>query len=133
MRAHVLSDPALVKHAGRFAWLSVDTEKAQNAGFVEKFPVESWPTFYVIDASTEKPVLKWTGTLDVPRLQKLFDDGEIAAPASGGNTPEEALALADRANGDGGESDAAKLYRQRLPKAPRESAGRARADGAGVA
>jgi len=126
MRAHVLSDPALVKHAGRFAWLSVDTEKAQNAGFVEKFPVESWPTFYVIDASTEKPVLKWTGTLDVPRLEKLFDDGEIAARASGGNTPEEALALADRANGEGRKSDAAKLYRQVLQKAPRDWAGRSR-------
>ncbi len=127
MRANVLTDPALVKHAGRFAWLSVDTEKAQNASFVEKFPVESWPTFYVIDGSTEKPVLKWTGTLDLPRLERLFDDGEIAVRGSGGNTPEEALALADRANGEGRKSDAAKLYRQVLEKAPPDWSGRSRA------
>src|SRR5258707_5396774 len=120
MRAHVLTDPALAKHAGRFAWLSVDTEKAQNASFVEKFPVESWPTFFVIDASTEKPVLKWTGTLDIPRLEKLFDDGEIAVRASGGNTPEEALAVADRAYSEGRKADAAKLYRQVLQRAPRD-------------
>src|SRR5260370_3800394 len=120
MRAHVLTDPALVKHAGRFAWLSVDTEKAQNARFIEKFPVESWPTFFVVDASTEKPVLKWTGTLDLPRLEKLLDDGEIALRASGGNTPEEALAMADRAYGEGRKSDTAKLYRPGLHIAPRD-------------
>src|SRR5258707_13520727 len=112
MRAHVLTDPALAKHAGRFAWLSVDTEKAQNARFIEKFPVESWPTFFVVDASTEKPVLKWTGTLDLPRLEKLLDEGEIALRAPGAKTPEKALAGADRAYGEGGKRERGTLCRQ---------------------
>ena len=49
MRATVLRDPALVKMAGRFVWLDIDTEKEGNAGFLEKFPIEVWPTFLVID------------------------------------------------------------------------------------
>ena len=62
MRATVLRDPALVKMAGRFVWLEIDTEKEGNAAFLEKFPIEVWPTFLVIDPATEKPVLKWLGT-----------------------------------------------------------------------
>jgi tetratricopeptide (TPR) repeat protein len=127
MRASVLSDPALVKHAGRFAWLSIDTEKARNASFLEKFPINIWPTFLVIDPATEKPVLKWAGTLDVPRLEKLFDDAEIALRTSGSNTPEEALAFADRANAEGRKSEAAKLYLQVLHNAPQDWSGRPRA------
>ena len=36
MRATVLQDPALVKLAGRFAWLDIDTEKPVNFAFVER-------------------------------------------------------------------------------------------------
>jgi len=118
MRANVLNDPALVKHAGRFAWLSIDTEKAQNQHFLEKFPVNSWPTFFFVDPSTEKAALKWEGSLDVQQLEKLLDDGELAVRSSGGNTTEAALALADRAYGEGRASDAAALYRKALQTAP---------------
>ncbi len=118
MRAYVLSDAALVKHAGRFAWLSIDTEKAQNEAFVEKFPVDNWPTFFVVDPSTERAVLKWLGTANVAQLEKLLDDGEVAMRTSGGKTAEELLAMADRANAQGSRLDAAKLYREALQKAP---------------
>src|SRR5215471_16544136 len=114
MRANVLNDPALVKHAGRFAWLSIDTEKAQNQHFLEKFPVNSWPTFFFVDPSTEKAALRWEGSLDVPQLEKLLDDSELAVRSSGDNTIEAALALADRAYGEGRASDAAALYRKAL-------------------
>ena len=118
MRANVLTDPALVKHAVRFAWLSIDTEKAQNQHFLEKFPVDSWPTFFFIDPSTEKAALKWASSLDVAQLEKLLDDGELAVRASGGNTSEAGLALADRAHGEGRAADAAGLYRKALQTAP---------------
>jgi hypothetical protein len=98
MRANVLNDAALMKHAGRFAWLSVDTEKAQNEAFLEKFPVDNWPTFFVIDPSNERAALKWLGTANVEQLEKLFDDGELAVRTLGGKSPEELLALADRAH-----------------------------------
>src|SRR4029453_6729332 len=34
MRAFVFTDKALTQRAGQFVWLSIDTEKAQNAAFV---------------------------------------------------------------------------------------------------
>jgi tetratricopeptide (TPR) repeat protein len=118
MRANVLNDAALMKHAGRFAWLSVDTEKAQNEAFLEKFPVDNWPTFFVIDPSNERAALKWLGTANVEQLEKLFDDGELAVRTLGGKSPEELLALADRAHAEGRPADAAKLYREALQTAP---------------
>lgn len=118
MRANVLTDPGLVKHAGRFAWLSIDTEKPQNEAFLEKFPVGTWPTFFIVDSSDQRAVLQWLGTANVAQLEKLFDDGELAVRTSAGKTPEELLALADRANAAGQRLEAAKLYRQALQQAP---------------
>src|SRR5262252_10923426 len=120
MRAYVLTDAALVKHARRFAWLSIDTEKAQNEAFIEKFPVDNWPTFIVVDPSNERAVLKWLGTANVAQLEKLFDDGELAMRTSGGKSAEELLAVADRANAEGNRLEAAKLYRQALQNAPEQ-------------
>jgi tetratricopeptide (TPR) repeat protein len=127
MRANVLNDAALVKHAGRFAWLSIDTEKSQNEGFLEKFPVDNWPTFYVIDSANERAAMKWLGTASVHQLEKLFDDGELAVRTSSGESADEVLALADRAHAEGRRTDAAKLYREALQKAPAQWPRRARA------
>ena len=120
MRAYVLNDAALVKQAGRFAWLSIDTEKAENEAFVGKFPIDTWPTFLVVDPSSERAVLKWLGTADVGQLEKLFDDGEVAMRTSGGKSAEELLAMADRANAEENRLEAAKLYREALQKAPEQ-------------
>jgi tetratricopeptide (TPR) repeat protein len=127
MRANVLNDAALMKHAGRFAWLSIDTEKAQNEAFIEKFPVDNWPTFYVIDPTSETAVLKWLGTATVGQLEKLFDDGELAVRKPSGRTAEELLALADRANAEGRRAEAANLYREALQTAPESWSRRPRA------
>jgi len=66
MRAYVLTDAALTKQAGRFAWLTIDSEKSKNTAFVEKFPVDAWPMFLVIDPKTEKALLKWSGSATAP-------------------------------------------------------------------
>ncbi|MGC4118083.1 MAG: tetratricopeptide repeat protein [Myxococcales bacterium] len=78
MRAHVYSDAALVKHAGRFVWLSIDTEKDQNARFLELYPVEAWPTLFVVDPDSGAVALKWLGSATVPQLEKMLEDAERA-------------------------------------------------------
>src|ERR1700738_2236425 len=118
MRANVLNDAALVKHAGRFAWLSIDTEKPQNEAFLEKFPVDNWPTFFIIDPTNEGAALKWLGTANVGQLEKLFDDGDLAVRTRGGKSGAGLLAPADRAHAEGRPADAAKLYREALQAAP---------------
>jgi hypothetical protein len=61
MRAFVFTDRALARRAGQFVWLSIDTEKQGNASFLTKFPVEAWPSFYVLDPATERVSLRWVG------------------------------------------------------------------------
>ena len=126
MRAYVLTDAALTKQAGRFAWLTIDSEKSKNTAFVEKFPVDAWPMFLVIDPKTEKALLKWNGSATAPQLGRLLDDGERAFKG-GGNGPEAALARADRLNGEGKPAEAARAYRETIQAAGSKWPGRERA------
>jgi tetratricopeptide (TPR) repeat protein len=120
MRAYVFTDKALAKHAGQFVWLSIDTEKAQNAAFSKKYPIRAWPSMYVIDPDKEKIALRWVGGATVAQLEKLFADGLKAVQPAGGDGP--ALARADRLYGDGLYQDAIAPYGEALkamsPKDP---------------
>src|SRR6266498_4465788 len=81
MRAHVLADARLAKLAGRFVRLDVDTEKPRNAPFLEKFPIDAWPTLLVLDAGTEQAVVRWAGTATAAEVERLARDGERAMRA----------------------------------------------------
>jgi tetratricopeptide (TPR) repeat protein len=118
VRATVLDNPALAKHAGRFVWLSIDTEDARNAAFVEHAEVEGYPSFLVVDPASEQVVLRWLGSLTVGQLEALLDDGERAARKSGGSEAEAALARADRLRGEGKSAEAATAYEEALGAAP---------------
>jgi len=104
MRATVLTDQALVKQAGRFVWLSIDTEDAKNAGYLEKFPWEAVPTFQVINPDEETVAFQWVGACDATELVKRFDEGERAshepsakpAAPTGADSEINALAMADK-------------------------------------
>ncbi|HUK65885.1 MAG TPA: hypothetical protein VLV17_03605 [Anaeromyxobacteraceae bacterium] len=110
MRATVLKDLKLARRAGRFVWLSIDAEDARNAGFLERFPVTVFPSFFVIDASSERAVLSYTGSATRTELLSLLADGESRARTG----PEAILAQAD-AEQAGGHLDAALAsYRRAL-------------------
>jgi tetratricopeptide (TPR) repeat protein len=72
MRANVFTDARLVKLAGQFAWLDIDTEQPLNFAFVEKFPIEAWPTILVIDPASEQITLRWMGTATAAELEQLL-------------------------------------------------------------
>jgi hypothetical protein len=74
MRATVFTDATLAKQAGRFVWLSIDTEEVKNAAFLERFPFEAVPTFEVVDPNTEKIAYTWIGAVDVAELVRRFDE-----------------------------------------------------------
>src|SRR5437016_2844156 len=56
LREHVLKSPQLQRHEKRFVFLAIDTEKEKNAAFLEKYPVEVWPTLFVVDQKNEHAV-----------------------------------------------------------------------------
>src|ERR1019366_825266 len=105
MRAFVFTDKALERQAGRFVWLSINTELRANAAVLAKYPVQAWPSLYVIDPASEKVVLRYVGGATVPQLQRILDDGaRIASAAGGTQRPDEAgeaLGKADRFFADG--------------------------------
>src|SRR5512139_3451355 len=95
MRAYVLPDPRLAKLAGRFVWLDIDTEKPRNAGFVEEFPLDAWPTLLAIDPATERVVLRWAGTATAAQIEGLARDAERAVRRDRTSRADAALARAD--------------------------------------
>jgi hypothetical protein len=117
MRATVFTDAALTRHAGRFVWLSIDTEREENASFQERFPISGWPTLLVLDPTTEKAALKWMGSATVPQLVKLLEDGERVV-RGGGEGLQVKLAAADRAFAEGRAADAAALASEVAAGAP---------------
>jgi tetratricopeptide (TPR) repeat protein len=118
MRAYVFTDKALQRHAGQFVWLSLDTEKAENALYKKRYAVDAVPMFFVVDPRTEKVVLRWVGGATVPQLQKILADGLAAVRGRGGRGVDEALARADRHYAEGDYAKAAAAYREALRLAP---------------
>lgn len=73
LRAYVLTDPSLAPLATRFVWLSIDTEKDENASWVKEHPHSALPTLWVIDPVTSRPILKWAGTATAEELRALLE------------------------------------------------------------
>src|SRR5579885_2200720 len=114
MRAQILADPAFVKQAGRFVRREVNREDPKDADFLARYPTESLPTFYVIDAATGKPALKWVGIATAAQMRQLLEDGERAIESGSTDAAEAALARADRLHAEGKPAEAAVAYREAL-------------------
>ncbi|MET0406307.1 MAG: thioredoxin family protein, partial [Cystobacter sp.] len=126
MRAYVFTDAALARHAQRFVWLELDTDRPDSAAFLEKYPVEFWPTFFILDPREEKALVRFAGSATVPQLEKLFEDGERAYQG-GAKGPEALLARGDALYGEGKSAEAADVLAQALAEAPADWSRRARA------
>lgn len=125
MRAYVFTDKALARHAGRFVWLEINTDLPKNALFQEKYPVENWPTFFIIDPKEEKALVRFAGSATVAQLEKLFEDGERAWRGDGQGA-EAALARGDALYGAGKPAEAAEAFAQALAQAPADWSRRGR-------
>ncbi|HMI82769.1 MAG TPA: thioredoxin family protein, partial [Polyangiaceae bacterium] len=118
MKQYVLPAPEMQALAPTFVWLSVDSEKAENADFLERFPSTSIPTLWVIDPVSERALLKWVGAATAPELATLLDD---ASRARTGTTSGEAAAATlrgDQASALGKPEEAVSAYREALTHAP---------------
>ena|SRR5436189_801926 len=114
MRAYVYTDKSLERYAGRFVWLSVNTEAAANAAFLRKYPIPALPTLLVLDADG-KVRTRYVGGATVPQLSKLLDDASAKA-----TSPTDKLLLeADRLAADGKHEEAVKSYEKALAGAPK--------------
>ncbi len=89
-RALTLEDPNLgnatlangTRLSDAFVWLSIDTEKPENAGFVARFPNRVWPTLYVLSPDARTVRLSWGGSATSNELVALLSDLEAGGARS---------------------------------------------------
>src|SRR5437867_4421587 len=117
MRAFVFTDKSLARHAGRFVWLEIDTEKAKNAPFRRQFPVQALPTFFVVDPRDERIAVRWVGGMTVAQIDRIASGDPLAAKRNGRGIDSQ-LARADSLYGVADNADAAKAYAALLAQAP---------------
>lgn len=63
MQRDVLSKPAFTAFGDRLVFLAVDTDRPENANFVERFRVRVWPTFFVVDPNSDAPLAVHPGSM----------------------------------------------------------------------
>ncbi len=128
LRAHVLTDPVLSPLAGDFVWLSVDTEKDVNAEWVARHPHSALPTLWVIDPATDRPILKWAGTVTASELRELLGVATLDArfPRTGAADATAAFVRGNRALASGDPDTAEMEHRAALAAAPKGHPHRAR-------
>src|SRR5215210_1852485 len=108
MKAYVFTDKGLERYAGRFVWLSVNTEDARNAAFLKRYPIPALPTMLVLDAKRDTVTLRYVGGATVPQLQKILGDAETTYRAKSKSTSDTLLEKADRLASEGQHEDEAK-------------------------
>lgn len=127
MQAYVYTDKSLERYAGRFVWLSLNTENSANAKFLERYPIPALPTILVLDAKRDTVTSRYVGGATVPQLRKLLDDAEKTYRAKGQTTADTLLAKADRLAAEGKNAEAAKAFEEALSNAPAKWSGYGRA------
>jgi len=127
MRATVLTDRALTRHAGRFVWLSVDTENEKNAAFLAAYPWEAVPTFEVVDPKSRKVVYRWLGAVNAKQLVERFAEAEHAMGSVSGAGSDDLYARAALLEAQGKPAEAAPAYEEAMRAASPDWPARGRA------
>jgi thiol-disulfide isomerase/thioredoxin len=112
MRAQVLR-PDAVPELASVVLLSIDTERAENEAFLQRYPVGVWPTFYLVDAKTREVRGRWLGAATPAELSHWLNAG--AGESSG---YEQQLRDADAFAAKRELAEAEKSYRAALAAAP---------------
>jgi tetratricopeptide (TPR) repeat protein len=126
MKQYVLTDPALAKLSSSFVWLAIDSERPSNAAFLQRFPTRNLPTLWVVESSTQVPLLKWIGAATARELTGVLEDALQARsiettqqPVAAGAAEVNTLWLrGQRASAAGESEQAIGFYKRALELAP---------------
>jgi thiol:disulfide interchange protein len=83
MQRFVLSDPGLKPVADALVWSSVETEREANKAVVEKYPLDAWPTFLIVDPESGAVLGRFLGSGTVQDIRAFVQDGVHAYQAKG--------------------------------------------------
>ncbi|WNZ64251.1 thioredoxin family protein [Myxococcus sp. MxC21-1] len=120
MRATVLTSPALDEWADRFVWLAVDTDADTSMAFLQRYPVDTWPTFFVLEPEHGAVLARSLGAVSLPQFMGLLEQSERTFQQ--GRLGTEALVRADALALSGQHGEAAVAYQRALEQlAPKDA------------
>jgi tetratricopeptide (TPR) repeat protein len=125
MKQYVLPDPALRPLADKYVWLAIDSERASNAPFLQRFATRNLPTLWVIDPTSQTPLLKWIGAATATELHDVLAD-TLQPPAAGAAEANTEWHRGVRASAAGDAPQAIEHFRRALTSAPQGWSQRAR-------
>ncbi len=81
MQRTVMRDPGLRPVAHAVVWLAIDTEAERNKPLVDKFPLDVWPTFLILNPEDETVIGRWLGAASVTDFRAFVEQGADAYKA----------------------------------------------------
>src|SRR5690349_20888501 len=118
MRANVYTDKSLERYAGRFVWLSINTEAPETAAFLKKYPIPALPTLLVLDPKRNDVALRYVGGANIKQMRDMLDGAEQRYRSRSEAAADKLLAAGDGVESDGQHLAAAKSYEAALKNAP---------------
>ena len=119
MRAYVYTDKSLERYAGRFVWLSVNTENKANAAFLKKYPIPALPMTLVLNAKNDAVVLRYVGGANIAQVRSMLDDAEKTYRDRAMSDADKFLARGDDAASKGDHKIAVRWFRNAIGAAPK--------------
>lgn len=110
MKREVLHDPSLTSFSDRVTFVELDTDRPQNAAFLARYPVRSWPTFFAIDASSGAILALQGGSMSLAETRAFLE--RALALRSSNTPPDVALAAGYRALQEGDARAAAARFEE---------------------
>lgn len=86
MQRYVLADAGMKPLADQVVWLAIETETEKNKPVVEKFPLDVWPTFLILDPANEAILGRFLGSASVQEMRGFVEEG-VRAFHSGSKDP----------------------------------------------
>lgn len=75
MQRFVMADPGMKPVADEAVWASIETETEKNKPIVEKYPLDGWPTFLMVDPDNETVISRFLGSGSVQDLRQFVQNG----------------------------------------------------------
>lgn len=121
MKHVVLTDPSLRPLADRVVFADIDTDRPENAAFLERHAMSFWPTFFVLDPASEEVLGLWSGAASAAELRQVVEEGvramdDRAGAARPADDPGRLLVEAKRAQAAADHAAAAAAYRRALDR-----------------
>src|SRR5207302_4521417 len=114
MQRFVFPDAGLRPVKDAVVWLSIDGENPKNNAFLDRFPLDAWPTFLVIEPRGERVVGRWIGAASVNDFRAFVQEGARVAGKGKADAATAELHKGFEARANGDFAAAAGAYRKAL-------------------